>query len=261
MWRRTLILLMACVLLTSCAKRTRSISHSAWQEQPAYCAHQPSRGSDPVFQYRGELSEFDVLGITRDEQASEADIRHALDSARRVRLAPGSSILLIQSGALFPDTVMVSELSKHFRVVPFSGVPSSNSGVTDPESYSRSLRLAAARGGNDKILCYWGMLESASERLPTKTVSWVPIVNWVLPDESQRMRIQLKLALLDVRTGDWAILSPTSFDSQRISIKPRREVTDQKQIERLKERAYASAVRELVQTYSGPDLQLHSGIR
>jgi hypothetical protein len=31
----------------------------------------------------------------------------------------------------------------------------------------------AARGGTDLILCYWGMLESKSERLPTKTVfSW-----------------------------------------------------------------------------------------
>ncbi len=250
MWNRVLLMVFACAVLTSCAKRTRSISHSAWKEQPSRWGNPSGTASDPAFQYRGELSEFDVLGISPDELASEADIRHALDSARRVRLAPGSSILLIQSGALFPDAVMVSELSKHFRVVPFSGISSANSRSSDPESYSRNLRLAAARGANDKILCYWGMLESASERLPTKTVSWVPIVNWVLPDETQHMRIRLKLALLDVRTGNWALVSSRSHESQRISIRPRREAVDQKQIERLKDKAYPSAVQELIRTYS-----------
>jgi hypothetical protein len=250
MWNKYLILFLGCLVLGACAKQTRSISHSGWQEKPSYCGDRNRAASDPGFQYRGELNEFDVLGITRDEMASEADIRHALDSARRVRLAPGSSILLIQSGALIPDAVMVSELSKHFSVVPFSGIPSENGRSSDPDSYSRNLRLAAARGGNDKILCYWGMLESASERLPTKTVSWVPIVNWVLPDENQHMRVRLKLALLDVRTGNWALISPRSYESQRISIRPRREAVDQKQVERLKEKAYVSAVQELVQVHS-----------
>jgi hypothetical protein len=33
---------------------------------------------------------------------------------------PGSTILLIQSGAIYPDGPMVAELGKHFSSVPFS---------------------------------------------------------------------------------------------------------------------------------------------
>ena len=49
---------------------------------------------------------------------------------------------------------MVTELSKHFQVVPFSGIPPAkpDPAQTDslrPESYSRLLRLAAAKGAND----------------------------------------------------------------------------------------------------------------
>jgi hypothetical protein len=82
MWNKYLILILGCMLLGGCAKRTRSISHSGWQQQPSYCGDRNRTPSDPAFQYRGELNEFDVLGITRGELASEADIRHALDSAR-----------------------------------------------------------------------------------------------------------------------------------------------------------------------------------
>ncbi len=120
----------------------------------------------------------------------------------------------------------------------------------DPESYSKSLRLAAARGGNEVIVCYWGVLESASEKLATKTVSWVPGFNWMLPDEKQHMRIRLKVALVDVRTGDWAIFSPKPFDDDRISISPRRAATDQELVERLKLKAYEMAAKDLVDRYS-----------
>src|SRR5437764_1321373 len=159
--------------------------------------------------YCYQLREFDVLGITHCAIASENEIRRALDNARRVKLHPNSSLLLIQSGAAFPDGGMVTELSKHFQVVPFSGVPPSktdalpeNEGLRR-ESYSRLLRLAAAKGGNDTIVCYWGILESETENLATKTVSWMPMVNWMVPDARQHMRIRLKVALIDVRTGNW----------------------------------------------------------
>src|SRR5438552_1965109 len=195
------LLIAACGLFAGC-DQTRSISHSGYREQTTRYGY-PSGGdaSDPGFEYRGELSEFDVLGITRGEVTSEEEIGRALDNAKRVKLRPGSSILLIQSGAMFPDGPMVTELGKHFTVVPFSGVPpmrkTDNSVQTesfDPEGYSKSLRLTAARGGNEFIVCYWGILESGSEKLATKTVSWVPVVNWIVPDEKQRMRIRLKVA-------------------------------------------------------------------
>jgi hypothetical protein len=210
---------------------------------------------DPAFQYRGELSEFDILGITPGAIASENEIRRALDNAKHVKLHSDSSFLLIQSGAAFPDGGMVTELGKHFQVVPFSGIPPArpDPAQTDglrPESYSRLLRLAAAKGGNDTIVCYWGILESETENLATRTVSWMPMVNWVVPDSRQHMRIRLKVALLDVRTGNWSVFSPKPFEESNISRSPRRGAVDQMQVERLKAEAYAASARELVRSYS-----------
>jgi hypothetical protein len=164
--RATFLLFIIGALLAGCAQ-TRSISNSAYREEPGFFGdHAPVNSSDPAFNYRGELSEFDVLGITRGTVASDTEIERILANAKRVHLRLGSSILLIQSGAMFPDGPMVSELSKHFRVAPFSGVPPvtrmsriNQLEARDAASFSRALRLAAAQGGNDVILCYWGILE------------------------------------------------------------------------------------------------------
>jgi hypothetical protein len=250
-----------CVSLVGCTKRGRSISNSGYADHSlgAYTGDsEKGPHSDAAFKYRGELSEFDVLGITPGENASEAEIQRALDNAKRIKLHQGSSLLVIQSGATFPDAPMVAELEKHFRVVTFSGVPPASPGVSpagvsespDAQNYSRSLRLAAARGGNEIIVCYWGMLESETENLPTKTVSWVPVVNWMAPDEKQNMRIRIKMALIDVRTGDWTVFSPRAFANNRISTSPTRSASDQKQVERLKQQAYMESAQELVRLYS-----------
>ncbi len=269
-----IFLFLICVSLVGCAKSGRSISNSGYADHSlgTYTGDsEKGPHSDLAFKYRGELSEFDVLGITRGENASETEIQRALDNAKRVKLHPGSSILLIQSGAGFPDAPMVAELEKHFRVATFSGVPPGNTIVatspgvppgsagaspaginesSDAPSYSRSLRLAAARGGNDIIVCYWGVLESEIDNLATKTVSWVPVVSWMVPDEKQHMRIRIKMALIDVRSGDWTVFSPKAFENDRISTSPRRGASDQKQVERLKQQAYVESAQELVRLYS-----------
>jgi hypothetical protein len=251
-----LCLLAATFAFLSGCSTVRPISNSAYQDDRSIGYAPRANGSDPGYVYRGELSEFDVLGIARGQMTTEQDIQRSLDNAKSVKLTPNSSILLIQSGAMFPDAPMVSELSKYFRVTPFSGVPTMTRSGRDaiesrnPESFAQSLRLAAARGGNDVILCYWGILESATEDLATKTVSWVPVVSWVVPDEKQHMRIRLKLAVIDVRSGNWSVLSPNAFDDARVSTSPRRGVKDQQQVETLKAKAYEASVKDLVARYS-----------
>lgn len=94
------------------------------------------------------------------------------------------------------------------------------------------------------------MLESESDRWATKTVSWVPIIHWLVPDEKQHMRIQLKIGLVDVRTGHWSVLSPQPFEDARITTSPRRGAVDQKQVERLKKLAYEASTMELVRSYN-----------
>lgn len=244
-----------CVLLLGCDRTVRSISNPGFTGKPGPSDQRRQPPLDPAFEYRGELSEFDVLGITPGATASENEIRRALDNAKHVKLHSESSLLLIQSGAAFPDGGMVTELSKHFQVVPFSGLPPAKSDHPQTEglrteSYSRLLRLAAAKGGNDTIVCYWGILESEMENLSTKTVSWMPAVHWILPDARQRMRIRLKVALIDVRTGNWSVFSPKPFEESNISRSPRRAAVDQIQIERLKSEAYQASAGDLVRLYS-----------
>ena len=166
-------------------------------------------------------------------------------------------IAAINSGDPAAFDALYVRYREHFSVVPFSGVPpfrrnndGFEPGSADPESYARALRLAAARGGNDFIVCYWGMLESDSQKLPTKTVSWVPVVNWVLPDEKEHLRIRLKVAIIDVRSGSWTIFSPKPFENDRLSTSPRRGAVDQHQVERLKKNAYEASAHELVRLYS-----------
>ena len=243
-----------CGLLAGCATQ-RSISNSGYRDEdrPVMGYFPRANDSDPGFAYRGELSEFDVLGIERGEAASDLEIQKALDNAKSVKLNANSSILLIQSGAMFPDAPMMTELGRYFHVSPFSGVPptsrhhnETSSETGDPQSFAQSLRLAAARGGNDVVLCYWGVLESEKQDLATKSVSWLPTVGWVMPDEKQHMRIRLKLALIDVRSGNWTVMSPEAFDDARMSTSLRRAARDQQQVELLKAKAYEASVKELV---------------
>jgi hypothetical protein len=241
--------LVACVLLAGCST-TRSISDSGYraEPQPHYRGVRCAPKKMPAeFGYRGELSEMDVLGIAPGKPISDEAIREALERSGKVTLRKGSTILLVQSGAVFPDDAMAGELKRDFRVVPFSGVPQANAGTNAPGGYSRMLRMAAAQAGAEAIVCYWGILESETENMATKTISWVPVMNWLVPDERQRMRVRLKVAVVDVRSGDWIVLLPDAFDDVTRSTSPARARVDQRQVEFLKQQAYEAAARELAQ--------------
>ena len=234
-----LAVLAVTVLLSGCVKR--SISSSGYHGGGGYyyCGN-----SDPF--YRGELNEFDLLGVERGDAITDEQIGKALDASGRVTLRKGSSVLLIQSGALQPDKPMSDAMEKHFVVVPFSGQP----GATNSTGYARAVRLAAAQAGCETIVCYWGALESASKGNEAKTISWVPVAGWLLPDEAQQMRLRLKVALVDVRSGRWAMCASQSFDDLAHSARFNREASDQKQVEKLKQLAYTSAAEDVVKIYT-----------
>ena len=171
--------------------------------------------------------------------------------------------MAIQSGAPLPDDQMVTALDRYFAVVPFSGVPLvrleaasyAANGVspklTDERitNYARALRLAAAKSGAEVIFCYWGVIDSAVEREATKVVSWVPLVGSVIPDETQLMRIRLKVALIDVRSGQWSMFAPEAFVDSALSAALIRAQSDQRQVAQLKEKAYKAAVEAFVARY------------
>lgn len=233
-------------LLAGCT--TRSISNSSYDAQYERQGGYYRNGATGST-YRGELSELDVVGVAADGAIAETDIRTALAESSTTRLVPASRILLIQSGAEFPDDAMLTGLGYRYQVQPFSGIPSAK--PVDAASYSKSLRLAAARGGYDKIVCYWGTLESERVNNVTKLVSWVPIAGYILPDEKQSMRIRLRAVVVDVASGRWTYVSPASTSSNSLSSVISRRNTDQALVSELKEAGYKNLVQALAETRNG----------
>jgi hypothetical protein len=231
---RMLFVLALLILATACA--TRSISDSGY----------PGDRASGNRYYRGELSELDVLGVSAEGEVTEEAIRQAAVNKPVVKVPRGGALVVIQSGAIAPDSVMLDELSKNFRVVPFSGIPDKEADRT----YSRRLRLTAARGGYTHILCYWGTLETAQEDKATKAISWIPIAGSFVPDESQKMRIRLRGALIDVASGQWTMIAPDPVEDSALSSSLTRSKSDQKQVELLKQKGYSTLASELVRYFS-----------
>lgn len=219
----------------------RSISDSGYQAESQGRFRPASNAL-----YKGELTEFEVLGIASQTPASQEEINRSLEDRQRLTLPKGSPIMLVQSGAIMPDDQMVRALESHHRIVAFSGIP------TEPSNgnIAPALRLAAARGGCEKIMVYWGILETAQKDMSTKTVSWVPIVGGMIPDESQEMRIRLKVAIIDVKSGQWKTISPKPIQDTSVSARYSRASSDQRQIEALKSQAYAELANDIANNHT-----------
>ena len=205
--------------------------------------------SDPYSQsaYVGgnnrEIDELDLLGSHGG--ASEGDIHHALTSSREgsVHAQLGSALLVVQSGATAPDSIMLGAIEKSYRVFPFSGVTAEEKHRDG--SLGRNLRLAAARSGCTHVLCYWGKVESIREDEVTKTVSWVPIIGYLVPDEGRTTRLRVRAVLIDVASGRSVALTPPAAQNSALSSSQTRSGSHDKQIYDLKTEAYAGLVAQL----------------
>jgi hypothetical protein len=238
---RLAVILFAASLLLGCG--TRSISNSGFN---ADSDRGYAQRNSPF--YKGELNELEILGIDSKTPISEEEIQKAIASRSRMTIQKGSSVMLIQSGAMIPDEDMVIGMEKYYNVSVFSGVPSEGAGSSG--NYSRALRLAAAKGGAEKLIVYWGLLETGRENLATKAVSWLPFIGGAIADETQRMRIRMKVAVVDVKTGQWDMFSPEPFDDSDSSGRYSRVSSDQAQVAILKGKAYKSTADNLVKRYS-----------
>ena len=230
----------ALLLLAACV--TRSISDSGYRGQ-----------GNPM--YRGELSEYDVVGVDRTAGFSEADIQAAMVRKQPITVRKGSAVLLVQSGALLADPDMISAMEKYYTVSSFSGVPLDTTRYTGapqspPVSYSQLFRMAAAKGGYETVIVYWGVLESASQGLGGKAISWVPVIGGIVPDETQHMRIRLMMAVIDTRTGQWESFSPEPLEDEATSNQHGRAASDQEQVALLKGKAYKAAAEAVALRYA-----------
>ena len=71
------------------------------------------------------------------------------------------------------------------------------------------------------MIVYWGILETGREDHGTKTISWVPVIGRIIPDEKQKMRIRLKAAVIDVASGAWEFVIPEVYNDARTSARAR----------------------------------------
>src|SRR5258706_13348182 len=128
-------------MLAACS--TRSISNSGYSEDGQY------GGAENPF-YQGEIDTLDLLVPVSQGKIGQANIEALLAERQPVVALLGRPLLVVQSGALVPDVPMRTALGRHFDVAPFSGIPSSSSGVDASQatkggiSYGERLRLAAA---------------------------------------------------------------------------------------------------------------------
>jgi hypothetical protein len=237
----TLLALLIPIVLSGCTTQ-RSVSNSGY-----YPGGYNGRGGDNPL-YKGELSEFDVLGIDPGKEIMEQDITTAASGkTERLSLRKGEPLLLIQSGSMIPEQEMTENMGKYFPVSVFTGVPMQ--GKNADASYAKALRFAAAKAGIDKILVYWGMLETETNDLATKNVSWVPILGWAIPDQTQVIRIRIKVALVDVKSGQWEIFVPKVFEDTTNSAYLDRKQSNQQQVAQLKSKVYQAAVESIIARY------------
>ena len=108
------------------------------------------------------------------------------------------------------------------------------------------MRSAALSGGCNKLVVYWGVLETARRDQATKSVSWVPVVGMLVPDSSQTMRIRVRAFVVDATSGRWTMVVADSFEDERLSAPLVRESSDQGQVSRLKSLAYRNLVSKLL---------------
>ena len=198
-----------------------------------------------------ELTEMDVVGVAAKRTPSDREIANALDRANGVQLKSGDKVLILQSGQPVPDARMVAEVNKHYRAIPFSGVRYDWARRT-PESpddhYAKSLRMAAAQAGAQKILCYWGNLEIAKHDLSTKTITWLPVIDVIVPDQKDNVRVHLKVAVIDVRTGAWSFFRTEPVQAQVITTGWGREHLEIPEVRELQRKSYIVAVNTLANT-------------
>ncbi len=233
-----LLSLLAGLYLSACT--TRSISNSEY-------------GGN--LHYHGELTELEVLGIDPDREISEESISEAFQQRTRIKLNRGDSIVLVQSGKRFPDETMITAAEAYFKVIPLSGVPRQNRQhhkVKTNSTLDKPFRLAAARGGADLIIVYWGILETARKGHATKMVSWVPLAGKIIPDEKQSTRIRLKAIIMDVSSGNWEMLTPAVYSDEKTTAKINRRQKDQQQIDRLKTKAYQRLIEDIQTRFDEP---------
>jgi len=155
--------------------------------------------------------------------------------------------MLIQSGAMIPDEDMVKGMEKYYSVSVFTGVPTEG-GTRETLTPKRcGLRC---KGWTRKIGGVLGVTRNWARRLGNQGCVVDTIIGGAIPDQTQRMRIRMKVAIVDVKSGQWDMFSPSPFEDTDASGRYSRVSSDQAQVAILKNKAYNATVDDVIKRFS-----------
>lgn len=163
---------------------------------------------------------------------------------------------------------MQQEMSRYYTVATFSGIPdrqktvtcnkdknkdeSQDIAVVENMNWMQALRYIAAKGHQKAIIVYQDTLQSGKYDAATKNMVWSDYKNEKLTDNTS-LRYLVRFTLVDVATGEWATWSPVNYEDKMLLPLPGKknaaEATAERQFSQLKQKAYASMVKDLVNRY------------
>lgn len=213
------------------------------------------------------LTDKDIFGDETTLAISEEDIQAALEEDA-FRVPRNASIILVQSGSRAPEAIMQQEMSRYYTVATFSGIPDRQKAVTcskdkknaegqdvaaaENMNWMQALRYVGAKGHQKAIVVYQDTLQSGKYDPVTKNTVWSDYKNEILTDGIS-LRYLVRFTLVDVATGEWATWSPVNYEDKVLpplaGTKDTAETTTEQQISQLRQRTYASMVRDLVNRY------------
>lgn len=109
---------------------------------------------------------------------------------------------------------MVKVFEKYYNVLVFLGVLMLDGLV----NYLMFFCFVVVKGGFEKIVVYWGLLEMVQKGLGMKVVLWVLFVGGNIWDEMQEMWVCLKVVVVDVKMGQWVMFLLELFQDIVMSV-------------------------------------------
>lgn len=210
-----------------------------------------------------QLTDKDIFGNETTLAVSEEDIQAALETDM-FRVPLNSSVILVQSGNRAPEAIMQQEMSKYYKVATISGIPDRQKAVicnkderqsvavAENMNWMQALRFVAAKGHQKAIVVYMDTLQSGSYDSATKSLVWSDYKNEKLTSNVS-LRYLVRFTLVDVATGEWATWSPVNEEFKIQPSLPGKkddaEMTAEQQIYQLKQKTYASMVKDLVSRF------------
>jgi len=167
-----------------------------------------------------QLTEQELFGWDPSAEITEEDIQDAIAQAEEeISIPRNASIILVQSGEKTPDTDMQKELEKYYKVATFSGIPPSKKITANKEpstvanSYILTLRYYGARGKQSTVIVYWPTLQMGIFDKQANSVIWQDYQPPGKNIQISSLRYVTRYAVIDVKTGNWEMFSPTSIET------------------------------------------------